>query len=324
MKSLVLRGSWLVLVACGGPGPAVTSPDDADVARASPTATDEPAAPDAPVPHDAPAPTVTPERAPVRGAPTATQRTPQRRDGADVRADEGKKAEYRREDWPHWIDADGDCQDTRTEVLIAEAEPGSIVFTDARECKIAAGRWRCPYTGRVITDPHELDVDHLVPLAHAHAAGGNGWSRARRTAYANDLGDERHLVAVVAGANRSKGARSIVTWLPPAAAARCEYVDAWRAITARWSLVATSIEAKTAEAYAADCREGRTPQLAGAAESARPAESVRPAESTSDAEAVAPAELRGTCCKVCSAGKPCGDGCIARDKACHKPPGCAC
>lgn len=30
------------------------------------------------------------------------------------------------------------------------------------------------------------------------------------------------------------------------------------------------------------------------------------------------------CCKVCKAGKACGNTCISRDKACHTPPGCAC
>ncbi|PYO87630.1 MAG: hypothetical protein DMD38_01270 [Gemmatimonadetes bacterium] len=36
-------------------------------------------------------------------------------------------------------------------------------------------------------------------------------------------------------------------------------------------------------------------------------------------EAVAPA-----CCRVCSAGKACGNSRIARDRQCHKPAGCAC
>lgn len=30
------------------------------------------------------------------------------------------------------------------------------------------------------------------------------------------------------------------------------------------------------------------------------------------------------CCKRCKAGKPCGDSCIAKDRACSKPKGCAC
>lgn len=31
-----------------------------------------------------------------------------------------------------------------------------------------------------------------------------------------------------------------------------------------------------------------------------------------------------TCCKRCSAGKPCGDSCIAKTSKCTKPKGCAC
>lgn len=30
------------------------------------------------------------------------------------------------------------------------------------------------------------------------------------------------------------------------------------------------------------------------------------------------------CCKICKAGKACGNSCISRDKKCHQPPGCAC
>lgn len=30
------------------------------------------------------------------------------------------------------------------------------------------------------------------------------------------------------------------------------------------------------------------------------------------------------CCKICRKGKACGNSCIARWKACRKPPGCAC
>lgn len=31
-----------------------------------------------------------------------------------------------------------------------------------------------------------------------------------------------------------------------------------------------------------------------------------------------------SCCKVCRAGKACGNSCISRDKECHKGKGCAC
>jgi hypothetical protein len=32
----------------------------------------------------------------------------------------------------------------------------------------------------------------------------------------------------------------------------------------------------------------------------------------------------GTCCKVCSKGKACGDTCIEATKTCHVGAGCAC
>ena len=46
--------------------------------------------------------------------------------------------------------------------------------------------------------------------------------------------------------------------------------------------------------------------------------------STSEATTwIAPA-MAQACCKVCHAGKACGNSCISRDKQCHQPPGCAC
>jgi hypothetical protein len=34
--------------------------------------------------------------------------------------------------------------------------------------------------------------------------------------------------------------------------------------------------------------------------------------------------MPAACCKVCHKGKACGNSCIARNKDCHQPPGCAC
>jgi hypothetical protein len=39
---------------------------------------------------------------------------------------------------------------------------------------------------------------------------------------------------------------------------------------------------------------------------------------------VAPKPATVACCRRCSAGKPCGDSCISRDKNCNVGPGCAC
>lgn len=37
-----------------------------------------------------------------------------------------------------------------------------------------------------------------------------------------------------------------------------------------------------------------------------------------------PCAAQGGCCKICQAGKACGDSCIPRDKVCRKGRGCAC
>lgn len=34
--------------------------------------------------------------------------------------------------------------------------------------------------------------------------------------------------------------------------------------------------------------------------------------------------LAKDCCRICRTGKACGDACIAAERTCHKPPGCAC
>lgn len=147
---------------------------------------------------------------------------------------------YVRDEWPHWIDEDGDCQDTRQEVLIAESI--SPVTLDAAGCRVIGGAWRDMYTGSTITDPGELDVDHLVPLANAFRTGGWAWNRIRRQQYANDLNDASHLVAVSASANRQKGDKGPEEWRPSDTSAWCAYGKAWTDVKQRWGLAATSAE----------------------------------------------------------------------------------
>ena len=156
---------------------------------------------------------------------------------------------YVRAQWVHWIDADRDCQTTRNEVLIRDAD-GRLRF-GGRGCWVAVGRWVDPYTGRVFTDPRQLDVDHVVPLGEAHRTGGWRWSRAEKRAYANALDDPEHLLAVSARANRQKGDKSPADWLP--ARGRCEYVRAWLRIKAVWGLASTPRERRAIERVLASC-----------------------------------------------------------------------
>ena len=143
---------------------------------------------------------------------------------------------YSRHAFRHWIDADRDGCDTRQEVLIEEAETGSITLHPSRRCRVTAGEWRSHYDDVRVTNPSDLDVDHLVPLAEAWDSGAWVWDDARREAFANDLDHPSSLIAVTASTNRSKGARDPAEWMPPNGNYACTYVAAWITVKARWGL----------------------------------------------------------------------------------------
>ncbi len=82
--------------------------------------------------------------------------------------------DYDRDDWKHWVDEDGDCQDARQEVLITESLV-SVSFNTDRECRVETGRWYGAFTGVYTDDPGDLDIDHLVPSRTPTCrAGGDG------------------------------------------------------------------------------------------------------------------------------------------------------
>lgn len=131
-----------------------------------------------------------------------------------------------------WIDADHDCQDTRQEVLIRDSLVPPVLSADG--CNVLTGQWVCPYTGEVFTDPSRMDIDHMVPLAEAWRSGADQWPEAKRIAYANDLGDPRHLLPTQAGANRAKGDKGPEAFLPTEG--RYHYAQEWVRIKTRWKL----------------------------------------------------------------------------------------
>lgn len=126
---------------------------------------------------------------------------------------------YDRALYGDWADLDGDCRNTRHEMLQMLSTGNTQLTSDG--CAVASGRWIDPYTGQIFTRASELDIDHLVPLAWAHARGGYGWDGAMRAKFAND---PVNLFAVDATTNRAKGARGPNEWLPPDASFHCQYI----------------------------------------------------------------------------------------------------
>jgi hypothetical protein len=145
---------------------------------------------------------------------------------------------YNRALFKHWIDADKDGCNTRVEVLIEEAVTKPKV---GAKCTLTGGKWLSAYDGKSVSKASDLDVDHMVPLAEAWRSGAWKWSSSQRQAYANDLDDERALIAVTLSTNRSKGDKDPALWMP--AKEQCSYVENWIAIKVKYSLTVDAKEA---------------------------------------------------------------------------------
>lgn len=156
------------------------------------------------------------------------------------------RAGYDRDKFNHWIDADGDCRDTRDEVLAIE----SLVTVDG--CDIQTGKWRSYYDGVVTRDSTNFDIDHLVALAEAWDSGAKRWTAGTRKRFANDLVDGRSLVAISASSNRSKSDQDPAEWMPQLGA--CKYITQWVAVKIRWRLKVDGAEKRFLAQQASDCR----------------------------------------------------------------------
>lgn len=176
------------------------------------------------------------------GAPAAPSRALESLEVAPV----GSMTGYSRERFPHWGDADefgwrglpsSSC-DVRDAALIRDGEDVRV----AEGCVIASGRWRDPYAGGSYSDPSELDIDHVVPLANAWRSGASSWNGDRREGYAND---PSVLLAVEAGENRTKGDKGPEAWRPPDRGVWCDYASRWIRIKAEYDLAVNEGE-KTA------------------------------------------------------------------------------
>ncbi|MXZ29986.1 MAG: DUF1524 domain-containing protein [Acidimicrobiia bacterium] len=294
-------------VASPGPqadaGAAVAQSEAADTAPVLDTAAlpdgSEPASP-ANTPPPAPetaasAPSAPPaaatEPAPENAAPAAEAAAPSREDGtpragsatllvdqlrpliAEPRAD---IPAYDRDHFAGWLDGDGDCVNTRHEVLQLEAAAFAMAQSG---CSVASGEWFDPYTARTYTNPRDLDVDHVVALADAWVSGAYAWADELLDRFSNDLGN---LNAIAAGENRSKSARGPADYTPSAPGARCDYLVQYATVKIRWQLSITPADFAATERGLAGCDAG-TAQVSPVV----PPAAQRPAGSSTPTTAVA-------------------------------------
>ena len=162
---------------------------------------------------------------------------------------------YNRDDWNHWIDEDGDCQNTRHEVLIEESQE-TVTYTSATNCSVNTGKWYGYYTAQYYYNASELDIDHFIPLKNAHQSGGHSWSSAKKEEFANSRLDPDNLIAVNLSANRSKGARGPDEWKPSNTDYWCQYAYDWIRIKDYWGLTATQAEWDALVSMIETCPDG--------------------------------------------------------------------
>jgi hypothetical protein len=137
---------------------------------------------------------------------------------------------YERKDWPHWIDADKNCRNTRHEILLRDSLQ-AVTFKTGRRCRVLTGHWIGSYTGITITNAGWIDIDHVIPLKWAHDHGGAHWSRDKKRQFAND---PDNLEVSSRSANRSKGAKGIDEWMP--AIGHCDYAMQWQQLVEKYRL----------------------------------------------------------------------------------------
>ncbi|MDT0309045.1 HNH endonuclease family protein [Streptomyces sp. DSM 44917] len=196
-------------------------------------------------PGASPSVTTAPEAASTLPGLPAPEAAREALEGLTV-ADPRPMTGYSRDHFPHWTTEDG-CT-VRETVLRRD---GTDVEVDD-DCRPATGRWHSPYEDADYTDPSDIDIDHVVPLANAWRSGADAWTEEEREAFANDL-TRPQLIAVGNRINREKGDQSPDQWQPPEREFWCTYALAWVAVKDAYGLTVTGPERAELEDMLGTC-----------------------------------------------------------------------
>lgn len=146
----------------------------------------------------------------------------------------GLANDYNRREWPHWSSVEG-CKNTRAAMLISQSKV-PVTYTsrkDGLNCTVATGKWDDYYYPETLTKASDVDIDHLVPLKHAHDSGGSNWPKELKRKFAND---PDNLVITNKVYNRQKGAKTPLEWMPVDRSYACKYMKDWIKVKKKYSL----------------------------------------------------------------------------------------
>lgn len=175
----------------------------------------------------------------------------------------GTMSDYDREGlFGGWIDADGDCEDTRQEILHRDLD--DVVSADG--CTVDSGVLDTdPYTDTTIkfargpATSSDVQIDHVVSLGNAWITGARNLSQSQRVELAND---PLNLLAVDGPTNQAKSDKPADAWLPPNVDFRCEFVAIQIAVKAKYELWVTAPEKTAMTEVLADCEGQEVPTAA--------------------------------------------------------------
>ena len=273
-------GVALVLTAVGGATATPTDPTPEaapSVTRSvSPTTSSSPSPTLTASPSATPSPTVTPSPTRSAASPaTAAKGTALAAVAKLTVKGRAPKTGYSRDAFGQaWFDTNRNGCDTRNDILRRD-----LVNRDMKNwCKVLAGtRKPDPYTGRtirfVVGGASEIDIDHVVALSDAWQKGAAKWAAGKRLAFAND---PLNLLAVDAGANRSKGDGDAATWLPPNKSFRCQYVARQVAVKLKYQVWVTTAERDAMVRVLSKCPGHPLPAPGSGPHGCRPAQAAHP------------------------------------------------
>lgn len=134
-------------------------------------------------------------------------------------------------DWSVDHDFDGDCQNTRNEILVLTSL-AEVRYTNPRNCEVRTGQWLDYLTGKTFTVAAQMELGHIIPPLYAHNQGGDAWPPQKKLAFAND---PLNLVMTERGEQRRRRDRGPSRYLPTEEY-QCDYVRQWEAIAEKYDL----------------------------------------------------------------------------------------